>query len=75
MESKRYQFKNEFNSFTSVFIYVGPDKTNFIAEVTVRIKNDDGTERIKINQRKMPIDLYKDFLMDLQNRANIANVL
>ena len=74
MESKRYQFKNEFNSFTSVFIYVGPDKQKFIAEVTVRIKNDDGTQKIKVNKREMPINLYQNFLQDLQNRINIVNI-
>jgi len=69
MQSKRYQFKNQFNSFTSVFIYAGPDTENFFVEVTVRQKNEDGTQKMQVNTKQMPNEKYNDFIQDLNNRS------
>lgn len=70
MQSKRYSFKNQFNSFTSVFVYVGQNKDNFTVEVTVRKKNEDGTENIKVNAKTYPNSFYNDFIKDLEQRLN-----
>lgn len=72
MQSKRYQFKNQFNSFTSVFIYVGPDTENFFVEVTVRQKNEDGTQKIQVNTKQMPSEKYNDFISDLNKRLQTS---
>ena len=68
--SKRFSFKNEFGSFTSVFVYIplNNKKNEFRVETTVRRKNEDGTESLQKNERWFPISRYNDFIEDAEKR-------
>lgn len=76
MKSARYQLKNEFGGFTSVFVLVNPkDKSNFIVEVTVRGKLEDERQIIKKNTKTIPLDKYDSFIEDLEKRIELAKTL
>jgi hypothetical protein len=65
-ESKRYSFKNQFGSFTSVFVFVNQkDLSNFTIETKVR-SNDS----VKIINKVLPIDKWDLFHEDLYKRLN-----
>lgn len=70
IESKRFSFKNEFGSFTSVFVYIplNNKKNEFRVETTVRRKNEDGTESLQKNERWFPMSRYNDFIEDAEKR-------
>lgn len=74
-EGGRYSFKNDFGSFTSVFVYVPiKDKKEFLVEVTVRRKNTDGNTELKVNSKWMPIEKYDSFIEDLKERQRLSEI-